>query len=139
MKRTLPFFLLLALALTGCSASGGAGAANTASTASYRQVNAQEAIDMMASETDFIILDVRTQQEYESGHIPNAVCIPNETLPINGTETVPGLPEKDQTIFVYCRSGNRSKQAAAKLAQLGYTHIVEFGGIQSWPGEIAVP
>lgn len=136
MKRTLPLFLLLALALTGCSASGGVGAA---STASYRQVNAQEAIDMMASETDFIILDVRTQQEYESGHIPNAVCIPNETIPANGTETVSGLPDKEQPIFVYCRSGNRSKQAAAKLAQLGYTHIVEFGGIQSWPGEITAP
>lgn len=136
MKRTLPLFLLLALALTGCSASGGA---DTTGTAGYRQVSAQEAIDMMAGETGFIILDVRTQQEYEGGHIPDAVCIPNETIPASGAETVSGLPDKDQTIFVYCRSGNRSKQAAAKLAQLGYTHIVEFGGIQSWPGDVVAP
>ena len=93
----------------------------------------QEAIDLMAAETGYVILDVRTVQEYESGHIPGAVCIPNETI---GTADIPELPDKNQLILVYCRSGNRSRQASAKLANLGYTNIVEFGGINAWPGEI---
>ena len=80
-----------------------------------------------------MILDVRTAQEFASGHIPGAVLLPNETI---GTEDIPLLPDKDQLILVYCRSGNRSTQAAEKLAQLGYTNIVEFGGINSWTGEI---
>ena len=86
----------------------------------------------MESASDYILLDVRTQAEYDQGHIPGAVCIPNETI---GTEEIPALPDKDQLILVYCRSGNRSKQAAQKLAEQGYTNIVEFGGILSWPGE----
>ena len=87
---------------------------------------------MMGTETDCVILDVRTQAEYEQGHIPGAVCVPNEAI---GTEGIPALPDKEQLILVYCRSGNRSKQAAQKLANLGYTNIVEFGGILSWTGE----
>lgn len=87
----------------------------------------------MAQETDYIILDVRTQEEYDAGHIPNAICIPNETI---GNDAIPALPNKEQLILVYCRSGNRSKQAAGKLVQQGYTNIVEFGGILDWQGEI---
>ena len=87
---------------------------------------------MMESETDYILLDVRTQQEYEQGHIPGAICVPNETI---GSEEIPALPHREQLILVYCRSGNRSKQAAQKLADLGYTNVVEFGGILSWTGE----
>ena len=88
---------------------------------------------MMAEETDYIILDVRTQEEFASGHIPEAINIPNEVI---GTEDIPELPNKEQLILVYCRSGNRSKQASEKLAVLGYTNIVEFGGINSWPSNI---
>ena len=76
--------------------------------------------------------DVRTAQEFADKRIPDAINIPNETI---GTEDIPELPDKDQLILVYCRSGNRSKQASEKLAALGYTNIVEFGGINDWPGE----
>ena len=129
------FLMVLAglLLLTGCgsgqkAATGGADRPK----AVYRQVSAADAASLMESESDYIILDVRTQAEYDQGHIPGAVCIPNETI---GTEEIPALPDKDQLILVYCRSGNRSKQAAQKLAEQGYTGIVEFGGILSWPGE----
>ena len=101
--------------------------------ASYRQINMNDAITMMSEETDYIILDVRRADEFASGHIPNAINIPNEDI---GTAQIPELPNQDQLILVYCRSGNRSKQASEKLAALGYTNIVEFGGINSWPGEI---
>ena len=90
-------------------------------------------MDLMASETGHIILDVRTPEEFAAGHIPGALNIPNETI---GTDEIPQLPEKEQRIYVYCRSGNRSKQAAEKLVALGYTGIVEIGGILDWPGEV---
>ena len=86
----------------------------------------------MQEKTGYIILDVRTPQEFSDKHIPGAINIPNEEI---GTEEISGLPDKDQLILVYCRSGNRSKQAAKKLAALGYTNVVEFGGIIDWPGE----
>ena len=86
----------------------------------------------MDGEENYILLDVRTREEYENAHIPGAICIPNETI---GTEEIPALPDKDQLILVYCRSGNRSKQASEKLAALGYTQVVEFGGIMDWPGD----
>ena len=100
MKKVLPLLLLLTLILTGCTV-------HEAGVEDYRQITMQEAIDMMASETDYIILDVRTPAEYAAGHIPGAVNIPNETI---GTAQIPSLPDKDQLILVYCRSGNRSKQ-----------------------------
>ena len=99
---------------------------------SYRQISMEEAATIMAGDTDFVILDVRTLEEYQEKHIPGAVCVPNETI---GSGEIPELPDKEQLILVYCRSGNRSKQAARKLAEQGYTNIVEFGGILSWPGE----
>ena len=86
---------------------------------------------MMEEETGYIILDVRTVDEYKEKHIPGAINIPNEMI---GTDKPEQLPDKEQMILVYCRSGNRSKQAAAKLAAQGYTNI-EFGGIIDWPGE----
>ena len=100
--------------------------------AGYRQVGSREAAELMAEEHGYIILDVRTLEEYEERHIPGAVCIPNETI---GHEAPALLPDKEQLILVYCRSGNRSRQAAAKLAKLGYTNVVEFGGINSWTGK----
>ena len=124
MRKLIPFFLSLLL-LAGC-------AAPAESEASYRQVSMDEAIAMMAEENDYIILDVRTPEEFAEKHIPDAINIPNETI---GTEEIPELPDKEQLILVYCRSGNRSKQASDKLVGLGYTNIVEFGGINDWPGE----
>ena len=87
---------------------------------------------MMEEESGYIILDVRTPEECADKHIPGAVNLPNETI---AAEEIPELPDKDQLILVYCRSGNRSKQASEKLAALGYTNVVEFGGINSWPGK----
>ena len=115
---------LRAALLAACGAS---------SKPSYRQITADEAAQMMQEETDFVLLDVRTQEEYASGHIPGAICIPNETI---GSEEIPELPDKDQLILVYCRSGNRSKQASQKLAEQDYTNVVEFGGINGWTGNL---
>ena len=122
--------LTAVLILTGCGSSADDKSAGDKK--SYRQVSPEEAAAMMEEETDYIILDVRTQEEYETAHISGAICIPNETI---GTGDIPELPDKDQLILVYCRSGNRSKQASEKLAKQGYTNIVEFGGINSWTGE----
>jgi len=121
-KRMLALVAALMILTTGC----GAGA-------DYQQVSTAEAVEMMAETTDYIILDVRTPAEYESGHIPGAINVANETI---GSKDIEELPDKDQVIFVYCRSGNRSKEASAKLTKLGYTNIVEFGGINNWEGEI---
>ena len=124
MKKLIPI-LLSALMLTGC-----AGAANQ--TNSYRQISMDEAVTMMAEESGYIILDVRTPEEFAEKHIPNAINVPNETI---GTDEISQLPDKNQLIMVYCRSGRRSKEAAEKLVKLGYTNIVEFGGIIDWKGE----
>ena len=124
MKKFITL-LLSVLFLAGCALPAG-------QEVSYRQINMDEAITMMEEESSFIILDVRTPEEFADKHIPGAINIPNETI---STEEIPELPDKDQLILVYCRSGNRSKQASEKLAALGYTNIVEFGGINDWPGE----
>ena len=126
MKKLIPL-LLSALMFTGCS-----GTSNS-QTNTYRQITMDEAVTMMAQETGYIILDVRRPDEFAAGHIPNAINVPNETI---GTAEIPELPNKDQLIMVYCRSGRRSKEASAKLVKLGYTNIVEFGGILDWKGEI---
>ena len=123
MKKLFSLILVMIL-LEGCSASK--------EEASYRQISMDEAITMMEETSGYIILDVRTPEEFAEKHIPNAINIPNETI---GTAEIPELPDKDQLILVYCRSGNRSKQASQKLADMGYTNIVEFGGINNWPGE----
>ena len=128
MKRMIPILLIMTLLLTGCTAPKTAAEANT-----YRRITMQEAVEMMEKEENYMILDVRTHEEFAAGHIPGAIVIPNETI---GTEEIPQLPDKDQLIMVYCRSGNRSKQASDKLVKLGYTNIIEFGGIIDWPGEI---
>ena len=124
MKKLI-MLLLSVLFLAGCALPAG-------QEVSYRQINMDEAITMMEEESSYIILDVRTPEEFADKHIPGAINIPNETI---STEEIPELPDKDQLILVYCRSGNRSKQASEKLAALGYTNIVEFGGINDWPGE----
>lgn len=124
MRRWLSFLLFLFL-LADCTASN-------EQENSYRQISMDEAVTMMEEESGYIILDVRTPEEFRERHIPNAINIPNETI---GSEDIQELPDKDQLILVYCRSGNRSKQASGKLAELGYTNIVEIGGINDWTGD----
>ncbi len=113
-----------ALLLTGCI-GGQAKAA-------YRRVSAEEAQQIMKTESGYRIVDVRTPEEYASGHIPNAICIPNESI---GKEPPAELSDKKQLLLIYCRSGRRSKEAANKLVELGYENVVDFGGIIDWPGE----
>ena len=114
--------IIMIMGLTGCEKQS----------MSYTQISMEEAVAMMEKETDYIILDVRTAEEFAQKHIPGAINIPNETI---GSEELAELPDKNQLILVYCRSGNRSKQASEKLAALGYTKIYEFGGINDWTGE----
>lgn len=123
MKKIIALLLFI-LVFSGCAAQS--------EKSGYRQISTDEAINIMKEEKDYIILDVRTPEEFKSKHIPGAINIPNETI---GTEEIPELPDKEQLIMIYCRSGNRSKQAAEKLAAQGYTNIVEFGGINDWTGE----
>lgn len=124
--------------LAGClgaaAGSNGSNATNdSGSSASYQQVNAETAKELMDTEDDYVILDVRTQAEYDESHIPGAILIPHDTV---ATAAEDALPDKGQLILVYCRSGNRSKQASQALVDLGYTNVVEFGGINSWPYEV---
>lgn len=118
--------LMFVLTLAGCSV------VNQSSDIGYKQISSQEAAQMMEEESDYIILDVRTAQEYEGSHIKGAINVPNESIT---EDNIAELPDKEQLILVYCRSGNRSKQASKKLADMGYTNIVEFGGINTWTGE----
>lgn len=124
MKKIMISMWIALFLLAGCGALDGESG--------YRRISMEEAVVMMEEESGYIILDVRTPEEFGEKHIPGAVNIPNETI---GTEEIPDLPDKEQLILVYCRSGNRSKQASGKLADLGYTNIVEFGGINDWEGE----
>jgi rhodanese-related sulfurtransferase len=126
MKKLITL-ILSALMFTGCTGAG------NSPNSTYRQISMEEAVAMMAQETGYIILDVRRADEFAAGHIPNAINVPNETI---GTTEIAELPDKDQLIMVYCRSGRRSKDASEKLVKLGYTNIVEFGGILDWNGEI---
>jgi len=116
-------FILSVLTFTGCTG----GTEN-----SYTQISMDEAIKMMETEENYIILDVRTKEEFDEKHIPGAINIANEVIHQDQSKN---LPDKDQLIFVYCRSGNRSKQASEKLVKQGYTNVYEFGGIIDWPGE----
>ncbi len=104
-------------------------------TASFTSVTMEEAKAIFAVPGDYIILDVRRPDEYAQGHIPGAVNVANESL---GNEEPDELPDKEQTIYVYCRSGRRSQEAASKLAALGYTKIVECGGILDWTGDVEI-
>lgn len=106
---------------------------NSSNFSSYQQVDAETAKKLMDTEDDYVILDARTQAEYDEGHIPGAILIPHDTVT---TAAEDALPDKGQLILVYCRSGNRSKQASQTLVGLGYTNVVEFGGINSWPYEV---
>ena len=124
MKKLIPLLLIILL-LTSCSAP-------EQSDLGYTQISESDALALMAEETGYIILDVRTPAEFEEKHIVGAINVPNEAI---GTEEIAELPDKEQMILVYCRSGNRSKEASQKLVELGYTNIIEFGGIINWTGE----
>lgn len=101
--------------------------------AGYKLITMEDAKQIFETEGDYIILDVRRADEFASGHIPRAINVANEDI----TDVEPQqLPDKDQYIYVYCRSGNRSKQAAAKLAAMGYKNIIEVGGIMDWTGDM---
>lgn len=128
LKRILPLLLVLMLMLTGCGKSEADMPNNT-----YEKISMSEGLARMESDENYILLDVRRADEFEAGHIPGAVNLPNEEI---GTEEIPSLPDKAQTIYIYCRSGNRSKQAADKLLALGYTNLIEFGGIIDYTGEL---
>ena len=134
MKKFVAAVLLAAAALTafGCGQSSAATGGDGGQTA-FRRVTGDEAQKMMESETGYLIVDVRTPQEYAEGHIPHAINVPLDTI---GTNPPAELPDKAQMIFVYCRSGARSMTASNKLAQMGYTNIVEMGGIKDWHGEV---
>ena len=101
--------------------------------AEYTSISMEEAKEAFAAPGNYIILDVRRADEYAEGHIPGAINVANEDI---GDEMPSELPDLDQVIYVYCRSGRRSKEASSKLAALGYTNIYEFGGILDWDGEI---
>ena len=126
MKKILPL-LFSALAFTACGSAS--------SELSFQQISMDAAITQMAEEDNFILLDVRTPEEFADGHIPGALNIPNESI---GENDIAELPDKEQRIYVYCRSGNRSKQASAKLVNLGYTNVIEIGGIIDYHGEIEI-
>ena len=124
IKLLIPM-MLSAVLLSSCGTPGN-------SSSGYRQISMDEAVKMMRDEKDYIILDVRRPDEFAEGHIPGAINVPNEEI---GATEIAELPDKSQLILVYCRSGRRSKEASKKLVKLGYTNIVEFGGIQDYEGE----
>ena len=126
MKRFTVFLVATLLLLAGCASGQGLEG-------SYTQIDQETAKEMMARDDGHVIVDVRRQDEYDEGHIPGAILIPNESI---GCDSPEALPDYEQIILIYCRSGNRSKQAAQKLASMGYTNIYEFGGINTWTGEI---
>ena len=130
MKRMLALLLITLCVLSGCTAQG-TGRKEVGM--SYTQIDQETAKEIMQRRDGHVIVDVRRQEEFDQGHIPGAVLIPNEQI---GTERPEKLPDRDQVILVYCRSGSRSKQAAQKLADMGYTRVYEFGGISTWPGEV---
>ena len=127
MKNVLSISLIVILMLiaVACGIKKGANKGN----GNYLSISAKEAKELMESEADYIILDVRAQEEYDQGHIPGAIVIPHTEIE---TEARDALPDKDKLILVYCRTGRRSKIAAQALAKMGYTNIKEFGGITDW-------
>ena len=125
MRKMLGIFLLVLL-MAGCG--------KTTVENQYQQISQEEAKNMMDTQ-EVIVLDVREQSEFDSGHIPGAVLLPVGTIEEATAAAV--IPEKDSVVLVYCRSGNRSKTASRALVDLGYTNVFEFGGINTWPYEVA--
>lgn len=124
MKKGI-VLLLLCLLLSAC--------AKEKQEAIYMNITPQEAKEIMDTQQGYVILDVRTQEEFDEKHIPGAILIPHDVI---AQQAQAQLPDKNQLILVYCRSGRRSKLAAQELVELGYTNIMEFGGIIDWPYEM---
>ena len=137
MRQILLFAALAALLalLSGCALSKEKEdkAEDMTDKAAYQKISAEEAYEMMASQEVVVVVDVRTREEYDGGHIENAVLVPNESI---GSEMPEALPDKEATLLVYCRSGRRSKDAAQKLLKLGYQSVYDFGGVIDWPYEL---
>ena len=133
MRQILLFALLAAslALLSGCALSKTKKdtSEDTTDKAAYHKISVEEAYEMMASQ-EVVVVDVRTREEHESGHIENAVLVPNESI---GSEMPEALPDKEATLLIYCRSGRRSKEAAQKLLSLGYQNVYDFGGVIDWP------
>lgn len=125
-RKRIAVFLVVLLALAGCGQK-------VAKETSYVNITAQEAKELMDREEGYVILDVRTEEEYAQGHIPGAILIPDYEIDTKAEDI---LKDKNQMLLVYCRSGRRSKNAAQVLLNLGYTDIREFGGIIDWPYDI---
>lgn len=133
MKKIILIIIILTIIIIGVVCIMNRKERNIENEVIIKHISMNDIVQIMDENENYIILDVRTQAEYNQGHIPNAICIPNETIDEN---VVNKLPDKNQMILVYCRSGNRSRQAAEKLKKLGYTNLIEFGGIIDWKGEI---
>ena len=125
--RGLVFMLLISLSLFGLTACQDGG-----NNATYEQITPQQAKEIMDTEQEYIIIDARTEEEFAEGHIENAILIPEYEIAGRAEKE---LPDKEQLILVYCRSGRRSKIASEELVNLGYTNVNEFGGIIDWPYE----
>lgn len=130
MKKVkgLIIMLLISLSFFGMTACGG----ENKKTSTYEQITAKQAKTIMDTESDYVIIDARTQEEFSEGHIENAILIPEYEIKDRAEKE---LPDKEQLILVYCRSGRRSKIASEELVKLGYTNVKEFGGIIDWPYE----
>ena len=130
MKKVkgLIIMLIISLSLFGLTACQDGG-----NNATYEQITPQQAKEIMDTETDYIIIDARTQEEFAEGHIENAILIPEYEIAKRAEKE---LPDKDALILVYCRSGRRSKIASEELVKLGYTNVKEFGGIIDWPYDV---
>lgn len=139
MKRILKILtavFTLVFCFSGCGGEANNGAAEpefTKNKDGYYQITPEQAHGIMLEKSDYVILDVRTETEYAETHIHNAVLLPEDEVLERASEV---LPDKDKMILVYCRSGRRSKNAAAELAALGYTAVYEFGGIIDWPYDV---
>lgn len=131
MKKVkgLIIMLIISLSLFGMTACGG----KNEKVSSYEQITAEQAKAVMDTEKDYVIIDARTEVEFAEGHIENAVLIPEYEIKDRAEKE---LPDKEQLILVYCRSGRRSKIASEELVKLGYTNVKEFGGIIDWPYEV---
>ena len=128
-------YLLMLMVLIGllCACGGEEPTQEESVVVTFQQISQEEARTIMATNEEAVILDVRTQEEYDSGHIVGAVLLPVDEITEETAQAV--IPAQDTQVLVYCRSGNRSVTASKKLAQLGYTEVYEFGGINTWPYE----
>ena len=132
MKKAILFSLISILFLTSCKAKE--AKTKEAKVNIFKSVSMEEGLKLMASDKDFVLLDVRTPEEFSNGHIPGALQLTNETFTKQDAEKL--LRNKAQTIYVYCRSGRRSKESSQKLIDFGYTNVIEIGGILDYNGPV---